>query len=612
MPEPRFDAEAPWKQRFHLTKTYGLEIATLAPTRGLVLSDRSGTYQLHSWDVATGDLTQITFKPEGLRQGVLSPDGTSIYYHDDQKGNEVGHLVRVPFAGGEPEDITPAFPLYECSSYSFSRAGQHLGFIAATSEGFVLYCLPVTSEGLLETPKKLFQTEHLTTNLALSADGAMAMITTADQPGTLHYSVLAFDVQSGALVGRLADTDASVEGGRFSPLPRDPRVLITSDSSGVKRPAIWNPASGEREELVLDDLAGEVYAADWSPDAKRLLLCQFWQARQKLYLYDLAEKRLIPLQQPQGSLVEGAFFFSPEGAIYAHLEDATTPMRLVLLDGETGALKKEVFAASKPPASRPWTSITFPSSDGQPIQAWLGVPEGSGPFPAILDMHGGPTWFKGEMFDPKAQCWLDAGFAFLSINYHGSTTFGKVFQEQINGHIGDWELEDMVAARQWLVEQKIAHPDQVFLTGWSYGGYLTLLGLGRRPDLWAGGMAGVAFGDYLIAYEDEAEYLKAYDRGLMGGTPQERPEAYRKSSAMTYLEQLRAPLLIIQGHNDTRCPPRSIEVYEQRAKELGKPVEVFWFNAGHGSLEIAQQIDHQERMLRFAWQVLTETGSRMP
>src|SRR5258708_23413701 len=121
-------------------------------------------------------------------------------------------------------------------------------------------------------------------------------------------------------------------------------------------------------------------------------------------------------------------------------------------------------------------------------------------------------------------------------------------------------------------------------------------------------MAGVAFGDYVIAYKDEAEYLKAYDRGLMGGTPQERPEAYRKSSAMTYLDGVRAPLLIIQGHNDTRCPPRSIEVYEQRARELGKPVEVFWFDAGHGSLETAQRIDHQERMLRFAWQVLTEKG----
>lgn len=605
MPEPRFDAEAPWKQRYHIPKTYGLEIAAQAPMRGLAFSNRSGTYQLHSWNVATGDLTQVTFKTEGVSQGAISPDGAFLYYHDDQKGDEVGHLVRVPFAGGEPEDITPELPLYECPDYRFSRSGQYLGFIAATPDGFTLYSMPVPSKGLPETPKKLFQTEHLALKTALSYNGEVITITTADQPGMLHSSVLAFDVQSGAQLGRLADTGASVEGGKFSPQPGDPRLLVTSDRSGVKRPAIWNPKSGEHEDLSLADLQGEVSAVDWSPDAGRLLLCQFWQAKQRLYLYDVIEHRLIPLQHPQGSLADDAAYFSPDGDIYIHLEDATTPLRLIRLDGEIGKQKQVVFTVHESPASRPWTSITYPSSDGQQVQAWLGVPEGNGPFPTILDMHGGPTWAKSELFDPAAQCWLDAGFAFLSINYHGSTTFGKVFQEQINGHIGDWELEDMVAARQWLVEQGIAHPEQVFLTGWSYGGYLTLLGLGRRPDLWAGGMAGVAFGDYVIAYEDEAESLKAYDRGLMGGTPQERPEAYKKSSAITYLEQVRAPLLIIQGRHDTRCPPRSIEVYEKRARELNKPVEVFWFDAGHGSLETAQRIDHQERMLRFAWQILT-------
>lgn len=610
MPELRFDTAAPWKQRYHVARTYALEIAAQAPTHGLVRSNRSGAYQLHSWDVVTGDLRQVTFKQEGIRRGIISSDGLFIYYHEDQKGNELGHLVRVPFAGGEPQDITPDLPFYECTGYACSRSGQHLCFVAATAEGFALYHLPLLAQGTGGTPVRLFQARNLTVGPAFSASGEVITVITADQPGTLHYSVHAFDVQSGAHIGQLSDPGASVEGGKFSPVPGDLRLLVTSDRSGVKRPAIWSPHSGERDELTLTDLPGEVQAVDWSPDASALLLCQFWHAHQRLYLYEIGSRRLHPLQVP-GSLVENSAFFSPHGHIYAHLEDSATPTRLVLCDAETGGLKQEVFAAPATPASRPWTSITYASSDGQQIQGWLGVPQGDGPFPAILDMHGGPTWAKSEAFDPAAQSWLDAGFAFLSINYRGSTTFGKTFQEQINGHIGDWEMEDMVAARQWLVDQGLAHPAQVFLTGWSYGGYLTLLGLGRRPDLWAGGMAGVAFGDYLLAYEDEAEFLKAYDRGLMGGTPQERPEAYQKSSALSYLQDLRAPLLIIQGRNDTRCPPRSIEVYEQQARALGKPVEVFWFDSGHGSLETGQRIDHQERMLRFAWQVLSGKRERM-
>src|SRR5437660_1261508 len=161
LPEPRFDAEAPWKQRYHIAETYGQEIAAQAPTRGLALSNRSGVYQLHSWNVLTGDLTQVTFKPEGVRQGAISPDGAFIYYHNDHKGNEIGHLVRVPFTGGTPEDITPDFPLYECTGYRLSTTGQRLGFCAATQEGFALYCMRVTSDGLPGTPERLFQTEHI-------------------------------------------------------------------------------------------------------------------------------------------------------------------------------------------------------------------------------------------------------------------------------------------------------------------------------------------------------------------------------------------------------------------------------------------------------------------
>lgn len=609
MKNPRFDSEAPWKKRFQVPVTYGLGIAAQASSKGVVLSNRSGAYHLYAWDVKTGGLTQLTSKPEGVFQrGTLSPNGAFVYYHNDQKGNEVGHLVRVPFTGGEPEDITPQLPFYESTGYTFSRAGNRFGFLTVTQEGFTLYSAEVASDGLLSELVKLFTTENLTTQLAFSSNGEMVTIVTAEQPGTLHYSLLTFDARTGQQLGRLSDEGTSIDDVTFSPLPGDARVLASSDKSGVKRPLIWDVRTGKRKDLEIAILEGEVLPVDWSPDGKRLLLCHVVQARQFLYLYDLESRQLRRLEHPQGSFRWGQFF-SPDGDIYAHLEDSTTPLRLVLLDGETGQQKHVVFPLGYIPPSRPWRSITFPSSDGQQIQGWLSVPEGSGPFPTILETHGGPTGVTIEHFSPLGQSWLDAGFAFLTINYRGSTTFGRLFQEQINGHIGDYEMEDMVAARQWLVEQGITHSDQVFLTGWSYGGYLTLLGLGKRSDLWAGGMAGVAFGDYVIAYEDEAEVLKAYDRGLMGGTPQEKPEAYHKSSAMTYLEHMRAPLLIIQGQNDTRCPPRSIEVYEQRAKELGKNIEVVWFDAGHGSRQTEERISHQELMLRFAWKIVSRANA---
>jgi dipeptidyl aminopeptidase/acylaminoacyl peptidase len=165
-------------------------------------------------------------------------------------------------------------------------------------------------------------------------------------------------------------------------------------------------------------------------------------------------------------------------------------------------------------------------------------------------------------------------------------------------------LEDLVAARAYLVKQGFADPQAVFLFGESYGGYLTLFALGQRPELWAGGMPMVAIADFALAYEDASDALKSFFAGLFGGTPEQKSEQYAASSPITCAENVRAPIFIIQGKHDTRTPPRQIELYETKMKALGKSIEVEWFEAGHTGLSAEQWIHFQERMMLFAQQVL--------
>ena len=185
-----------------------------------------------------------------------------------------------------------------------------------------------------------------------------------------------------------------------------------------------------------------------------------------------------------------------------------------------------------------------------------------------------------------------------------STTFGYDFQHAIDGVLGELEVEDIAAGVNWLIDNGIADPNAILKTGGSYGGYLTLLSLGKRPEIWAGGMALVAIADWTLMYEDQAGTLRGYQRSLFGGTPDEKPEAHKKSSPITYAENYAADLLVIQGANDTRCPARQMQVFEQKMKELGKSIDVHWFDAGHGSRAIEQSIEQQELMLRFAYRVL--------
>ena len=141
-------------------------------------------------------------------------------------------------------------------------------------------------------------------------------------------------------------------------------------------------------------------------------------------------------------------------------------------------------------------------------------------------------------WSPASQTWLDHGFAFFSLNYRGSITFGYDFQHVIDGNLGDLEVEDIAAGVHWLIENGIAQPDAIIKTGASYGGYLTLQSLGKNPDLWAGGMAVVAIADWALMYEDQAGTLRGFQRSMFGGTPDEKPEAHRKSSPITYAENI--------------------------------------------------------------------------
>jgi dipeptidyl aminopeptidase/acylaminoacyl peptidase len=106
-------------------------------------------------------------------------------------------------------------------------------------------------------------------------------------------------------------------------------------------------------------------------------------------------------------------------------------------------------------------------------------------------------------------------------------------------------------------------------------------------------MAGIAVADWAIAHADTTDTLRSVRALRFGGTPDQIPERYAASSPITYAEKVKAPVLIIQGRNDTRTPPRSIEMYEAKMKSLGKDVQVHWFDAGHGSLSVEQVLGYK-------------------
>ena len=275
----------------------------------------------------------------------------------------------------------------------------------------------------------------------------------------------------------------------------------------------------------------------------------------------------------------------PDGDVWSLWSSAAQPPAVRTLAGDVVLAPPGDAAPPSVPVEDVWAE-----GPGGPVHALLRRPVGAdgtplpGPLPLLVDVHGGPTAHDVDGFRAYPSAWVDHGFAVVQVNYRGSTGYGSAWRDALDTRVGHVELEDIAAVRDHLVATGIADPDRVILGGGSWGGYLTLLGIGSQPDRWALGLASVPVADYLAAYEDEMEALKAFDRSLFGGSPQEVPDKYRDSSPLTYVDAVRAPVLIMAGENDPRCPIRQIENYVAVLAEREIPHQVYRYDAGHGSL----------------------------
>jgi pimeloyl-ACP methyl ester carboxylesterase len=607
-----------WKSRFRAPRIGNTQVAVGDRTRGAVVHNATGAYQYYAWNVSRNELTQLTNRVGGVSLVFsLSPDGRWLYFFEDKKGNEVGHYVRLALQGdSSPQDITPDLPQYSSlagdPAFAINRAGTIIGLTTDSPEGFHLYCVDIATDDKLGQPRLLRNSQKLAAGPELTYDGEVAFWASCEHSKKEQYGILAVDTKTGDKIGELWDgpnTSLDYQAVITSPVKNDHRVLTATDRTGVAQLLIWNPDSEERVDLHID-LEGSMKARGWSPDGQRILFCIFTNAVQQLYVYNLRSSEVSKLNAPGGMNL--GTYFRNDGEIWSHWEDSTHPRRLIALDAQNDNETHVVLSLADAQPGRALRSVTFASSDDQEVQGWLGVPDGMSPFPTILETHGGPKDVTCSEYSPESQAWIDNGFAFFSINYRGSFTFGREFEEKIYGDIGFWELEDMVAARNWLIQAGLSRPDMILLTGGSYGGYLTLQALGKRPDLWAGGMAEVPIADWRGLYEDASRTMKEWIVALFGGRPDEKPEQYATSSPITYVNNVRAPIMILQGRNDTRTPARAVEQYAQRLKALNKSVELHWFDAGHlgpfRQIEIG--VEHQEIKLRFAINIVESLSER--
>ena len=233
------------------------------------------------------------------------------------------------------------------------------------------------------------------------------------------------------------------------------------------------------------------------------------------------------------------------------------------------------------------------------MHGFLVRPDGEGPWPVMMRVHGGPHSTDMDRWAPDVQAHVDAGFLVAMVNYRGSEGFGQAWRDELTGNVGFLELEDVLAGLDDVVARGLGDPTRAVLAGWSWGGYVTLLGLGRHPERWAAGIGGVPVADYVAAYQDESPILQALDRALFKGSPDELPDFFRERNPITYVDAVGAPLLILAGENDTRCPIRQVWNYVGRLRARGVEPQVYTYATGHASYDVDERVRQTAIVLDF-------------
>ncbi|HEV2718653.1 MAG TPA: S9 family peptidase, partial [Thermoanaerobaculia bacterium] len=568
----------------------GLSNAAWSPDGSEIVfvTNLTGRYNLWKVSSAGGWPVQLAVSDEQQRSPAWSPDGKTIVWTEDRGGNEYADLYAMPADGGEPAALT-ATPDVSETDPMFAPDGKRLAIglhsKSAPAVDVALFDLASRTTRNLTNEKT---PDHVWSTVAWSDDGKFLIANRANI-GFTDGDVYRIDAVSGALENLTPHTKATAIAAS-SLSPDGKTVLLTSnEKGGFNNAALLDVASKKLRWIT--DLHWEVDTRDISPDGKWLTYVVDADGQQNAYIAaaDGTGARALPL--PEGfNFFAGrpSAFSSKSDRVLVEHQSATQPADWWTVDvatGRTARVTRTSVAALESAALPPSQIVHYKSFDGTMISALLWMPfnlERNGRNPAIVYPHGGPTSQFVDSFSRTVAALVSRGYIVIAPNVRGSTGYGMAFQKMNVKDLGGGDLQDEVYATKFLVATGYADPKKIGITGGSYGGYMTLMAIGKTPEVWAAAVEQYGIVDWLTMLQHEDPLLQSYEKSLLGDPVKDRA-TYEAASPIKYLRNAKAPLLVLQGENDIRVPKEEAEQVVKLLKEAGATVDAHVYaHEGHG------------------------------
>jgi dipeptidyl aminopeptidase/acylaminoacyl peptidase len=570
-----------------------------------------------------------------MRQAVplsFSPDGTRLLVGSNLESTQ--QLYALPARGGALERLTH---FAEPVSGAFLPDGRVLieGDVGG-NERTQLHVLGDEVAPLVVDTEYIHRTPH--------AAGNVLAYSTNRRNG-VDFDIVARDLATGAERVFELGGDCAVEG--VSPDGRRIVAERSGERSGDNDLHLCDAETGDVRHLTPHGEAAEFYSPAWlgetlvfstndrrdtfaisrdgefvvesswdldcrADDAGRsLLVLANEDGYSRLTLHDpatFAAREEVPL--PGRGVVEHPVF-SPDGALLAFsFSSPVEPHDVYLYDLDRRELTR---LTTSPRAVDPATLVEpslhrYPSFDAESVPVFLFEPDGDGPFPVVVTVHGGPEsqwrpWFAPS-FAPLTQYLVSRGYAVAAPNVRGSTGYGKRYEHLDDVGLRLDSVRDLASLHEWLSARPTIDASRAVVYGRSYGGYMVLAALAFQPELWAAGIESVGISNLVSFLENTSPYRRAVREREYGSLEHDR-ELLVAASPMTHIDAIRAPLFIQHGRNDPRVPVSESEHIHALLEENGVQCELLIFeDEGHAIQKLSNRIETFTRAVAFLDRVL--------
>lgn len=561
---------------------------------GYIAPDKNNVLQVFVQTLGKDDAKQVTSdKKRGIRafSWLYRPD--TLVYGQDKDGDENYHVYLVDLKTDKVTDLTP---------YDGVRAGIQgvnrdfpdeilISMNKRKKEIFDVYRLN------LKTKKMELEVENPGNVISWATDNKfrvrIATVPTADGGMELRYrkddkskfkKLLTWgqDDAEGGVLGFTKDNKSvyleTSEG-------RDTLSLVKRDLATGKETLIATDPKADLSGAIINPFTHEVEAVAFTYEKRK------WKALDKEMAAHIAA--LDKGADGQWSIAGGDK--ARKTWVVAYSSDVK-PTVWYLYDRSTKKLTK-LFAA-KPQLDKytlaPMKPVVIKSRDGLNLVSYLTLPVGvkHKNLPLVLYVHGGPWARDSWGFDPTAQWLANRGYAVLSVNFRGSTGFGKKFLQAGNKQWAKKMHDDLIDAVNWAVKEGYANKKKVAIYGGSYGGYAALVGATFTPDVFACAISVVGPSNLITLLKSIPPYWKPIMTMFELRVGSLKDEAYLKSiSPLFKVDKIKIPVMIAQGKNDPRVKQAESEQIVDAMKKAGKPVEYLLFeDEGHGFVRPANRL----------------------